>query len=245
MSPSTEGRERGRLRRGWDNLPWDYGIDGWVWPAIFSFLVILLGLLVVTFPARLRIEEVATGAAGGGGLFTSVYLFVFGIAAITLGQAEAHWHERLSWRGSLLHLGVRVALVVLLSLPFWLVFFSILALDPARLPLVLGQLWLFGAVFALFGWGLALSGASDLIQFNVKYLVYAGFLFGSLLLPGLRALNPFLALEFALWGVAPAGWSFAVAELGWLGLGVLLAAVARRYGREFSFQWEESWKQST
>ena len=228
-------------------LPWDYWIDGRIWPAIFALLAILLVLLAVTAPSRRQIGEAVADPSTGGALFAGIFLIVFGIAAITLGQAEAGWHNRLSWRESLLHLVARVAIVLLLTLPFWLVLFAVLSLEAARLPLVLGHLWLFGTVLALFGWWLALTGASDLVQFNVKYLAFFAFLFGSLFLPGLRLLNPFAALEYALWGTVPGSWSPLVAELLWLGLGGLLAAATRGRWRKFSleWEWEELWKRST
>lgn len=242
------GREQplSRPRRQRD-LPWDYWIDGRVWPAVFALLAILLVLLVVTSPSRRPVGEAVTDPSTGGALFAGGFILVFGIAAITLGQAEANWHNRLPWRGSLLHLGARVALALLLTIPFWMVLFSVLSLDVGRIPLVLGYLWLFGTVLALFGWGLALTGTSDLVQCNVKYLAFFAFLFAGFFVPGLRGVNPFAALEFALWGTVPPGWSPLGAGLWWLGLGGLLAAATRRRWRRFSLEWrwEEPWNRST
>lgn len=235
MNVKEQQRSRPGRRR---DLPWDYWIDGRTWPAIFALLAILLVLLAVTSPSRRQVGEVVTDPSTGGALFAGIFVLVFGIAAITLGQAEANWHNRFSWRGSLLHLVARVALTLLLTLPFWLVLFSVLSLDAVRIPLVLGHLWLFGTVLALFGWWLALTGASDLVQFNAKYLAFFAFSFGSLFLPGLRWLNPFAALEYALWGTVPLGWSPLVTGLLWLGLGGLLAATTRRRWRKFSLEWE-------
>jgi len=232
-------------RRRRHDLPWDYWIDGRIWPAIFALLAILLVLLVVTSPSRRQVGEAVADSSPGGALFAGVFLLVFGIAAITLGQAEAGWHNRLPWRGSLLHLVARVAWVLLLTLPFWLVLSFVLSLEAARLPLALGYLWLFGTVLALFGWWLSLTGASELVQFNAKYLAFFAWLFGSLFLPGLRLLSPFAALEYALWGAIPEGWSPLAAGLLWLGLGGLLTAATRRRWRKFSLEWEEPWKRST
>lgn len=232
-------------RRKRADLPWDYWIDGQVWSVVFAFLVILLLLLMVTSPFPSQVKGVLDRSSTGGALFLVIYLLVFGIAAITLGQAETMWRDRLSWRGSLLHLGARIALALLLSLPFWLVLFALLGAEGLRLPALLAHLWLFGMVLALFGWWLGLSGASELVQFNVKYLAFFGFLFGSLFLPGLRLLNPFALTEFVLWGPEAAEGAPWAGELLWLGLGLLLAAATRRRWRRFSLEWEGLWKHST
>jgi len=208
-----------------DRLPWDYWFDHRSWPATFIFLILVFVLWGLTYPWDYRVGEFLRSS--GEALFLGLFLFLFGVLAVTLGQVEAQlWAGRLSPRGQLVHLVVRVAVSLLLVLPLGWAFAASGFLEPGRFPLVLGILWLYGTMLACFGWWVGRTGLSELGQFNLKYAGVIGLLLGSVGLPWLRGLSPYTALEYAVWGLRPAGWSPEVAVVAWVGLGALGAGAA-------------------
>jgi hypothetical protein len=181
-------------------------------------------------PYSQQIRELTAGIFGAVGLFTVVFVIIYGILAVSLGQLEGHceWIAEPNWQGHLTHLLARQSLALALTLPYWVVFLAAYGLPLGRLAGILGHLLLYGSVLGLLGWRLALWGRSEIVEFNLKYLGLMAFWAGSMFVPGLRELNPFQTITYWLEGTAFIHGSELLRALAWLGLAVLVALWVRR-----------------
>ena len=172
----------------------DFWFDRTTWSAYMAF-VLLTGLVLLIFlPQSQRVLDSLT-ALPDMVLFPAFFLILYGILAMTLGQAEIHWQTRLSWSGSLLHLAARQLLALALTLPYWLVFLTAHSLGLEVSSGIFVHLCMYGFVLSLFGWRLALTRRSEVFQFNLKYLIFALYLVGSFFISGISSLNPLWPLE--------------------------------------------------
>jgi uncharacterized membrane protein len=212
-------------------IPWEYWIDRPSWTSYLAFLMITGATVLLSLPYSQQIRELTAGIFGAVGLFTVVFVIIYGIVAVSLGQLEERcdWIAQSDWRGHLTHLLARQFLALALTLPYWVVFLAAYGLPLERLAGILGHLLLYGSVLGLLGWRLAHSGRSEIVEFNLKYLGLMAFWAGSLFIPGLRELNPFQPITYWLEG-SPFihGSELLLRALAWLGLAVLVAFWVRR-----------------
>ncbi len=213
-------------------IPWPLRVDGafWfdssTWSTYMAF-VLLAGLLLLVFlPGTQRIGELQASPANGAAVFSLLFLMIYGIVAMTLGQAEVEWERRLTWPGQLLHLLLRALLALVLTFPYWLVFTLAHSLSPLLSIAILLHLGLVGFVLGLFGWGLALTQRSEIFQFNLKYLGFFLYLAASFFVPGFQFLNAYWPLMALLAEMAP--WPYVSFYLLWAGVGLMLALWTRR-----------------
>lgn len=214
--------------RAWHlpRIPWEYWIDRPSWTSYLAFLMITGATVLLSLPYSQQIRELTAGIFGAVGLFTVVFVILYGILAVSLGQLEERcdWIAESDWRGHLTHLLARQFLALALTLPYWVVFLAAYGLPLGRLAGILGHLLLYGSALGLLGWRLALAGHSEIVEFNLKYLGLMAFWSGSLFVPGLRELNPFRPITDWLGGTAAAhGSELLLRALAWLGLSVLVA----------------------
>lgn len=222
----------GRIGRVRPHLDGDYWFDRGTWSAYITYTLLVGLAAVIALPTSRRISEIEAVPIEASGIFPIFFVVLYGILAITLGQAEPAWRERASVDAQHVHLFVRELFALALALPYWLVYVMADARGPLILLGILLQLWLFGAVLGLFGWRLALTHTSEIFQFNTKYLVYFGSLLVTGLVPAFGALSPFNALDRMLAGSV---WPVVQGDLVWLAAGAVLAwSIRRADGQELS-----------
>lgn len=219
-----------RLRIAEIRIDPDYWIDEATWSAYMAFVLITGVLLLIFLPNSQRLGESLASPPPDTVLFPAFFVVLFGILAITLGQAEIEWQARLLWPGSLVHLFTRQLLALGLTLPYWLIFLIAHSINPWISLAVLLHLCVYGLVLGLFGWRLALTRRSDIFQFNIKYLFFTVYFIGSFFLPGLNYLNPLWPLDRLLGENRATDWIPLLVQsyLLWIGVGVLLALWVRR-----------------
>jgi hypothetical protein len=212
--PVTEVQNRRWL------LDLEFWFDRATWSAYMTFVLLSGMVLLILLPNSQRLSEILPTPPDRI-LFPAFFVILYGILAITLGQAEIEWQERLRWPRSLFHLLARQLFVLALALPYWLIFLLAHSLHLGMSLPILLHTGIYGSVLGLFGWRLALTRRSEIYQFNLKYLLFTLYLLGSFFLPGLNYLNPLWQLDRFL-GESPAS--------HWIGLAVqsylLWAAVA-------------------
>lgn len=174
-------------------LEGDFWLDRSTWSTYMAFVLVAGLLLLLFLPGSQRIAELRS-PSDSMVFFPTLFVILYGIVAMTLGQAEFDWQRRLAWPGPLLQLSARQSLALLLTLPYWLTFLSTYSLSPLMSLAVLLQLGIYGSVLGLFGWRLAQSQRSEIFRFNLKYLGFFSFLGASFFVPGLKLLNPFWPL---------------------------------------------------
>jgi len=231
---------RGRVARlfqaGRARLQPDYLIERATWSATITYVIFTGIVALLALPMEQRIGEIASDSAGGAlAIYTVLFCLLFGVLALTMGQAERRWQARLSLGGQLRHLAVRVLFALALALPYWAAYMMAHVRSLAALALVLVHLGLWGLVLGLAGWRLELAPWSDIVQFNVKYggffayLVLAGV---GQQLPAVGIIGPFRTLDGLMtqgvdaWGLLLQG------AFVWIALGLALTiSVRRAYGR--------------
>ncbi|OGF53223.1 MAG: hypothetical protein A2Z21_09625 [Candidatus Fraserbacteria bacterium RBG_16_55_9] len=206
----------------------DFWFDRATWSAYMAFVLLTGATLLILLPSSLSIAERPTTPPDTV-LFSAFFVILYGILAMTLGQEEIDWQERLLWPGSLLHLLARQLLALVLTLPYWLIFLIAHSLSPFTSLGVLLHFSVYGLVLGLFGWRLALTRRSEIFQFNLKYLSFTLYLIGSFFLPGLNYLNPLWPLDRML-GENRTDWIalFTQSYLLWAGVGLLFVWWIRR-----------------
>lgn len=187
---AEQSRLKALLKTGWPRSQPDYLIERATWSATITYVIFAGGVTLIALPMQRRVGEIASDASGTIALFSALFCLLFGVLAITIGQAEHRWRGRLSWSGQLRQLSVRVLFVLALSLPYWAAYLMANVRSLFVLGLVLVHLWLWGMMLGLAGWRLALTPWSDIVQFNVKYASF----FGYLLLSGLGQLMPLFSV---------------------------------------------------
>ena len=230
---APEAEAGGEGAEGRSTVDATYWIDRETWPSCLALLLLVSLALLLALPYGARVGELTEGALQPNRIFPVVYVIVYGIVAVTLGQAEARALHPPSWGGRWRRLLARQALAVGLTLPHWTAFLAAYVLPFGLLVGLVLQLLLYGLVLGLFGWRLALMDSSDLVQFNVKYLALVLLWVGSLFVPGLIALNPFGMVERWLSGTPEPGGVVVSGGL-WLGLAAALSAWTRRAVRRRS-----------
>ena len=202
----------------------DFWFDRTTWSAYMAF-ALLTGLVLLLFlPSSQRILD-SLAAPPDLLLFPLLFIILYGILAMTLGQAEIHWTQHASWPSSITHLVARQLFALALALPYWFIFLGAHSLSLLLSLVVLLHLCLYGFVLGCFGWRLGLTRRSEIFQFNLKYLIFATYLIGSFFLPGLSYLNPLWPLDRLLRESSGSGLIglFIQSDLLWLATGFLLA----------------------
>ena len=206
----------------------DFWFDRTTWSAYMAFVLLAGTLLLILLPNSQRIAE-SLSTPPDTVLFSAFFVVLYGILAMTLGQAEMEWQERLLWPGTLVHLLARQLLALALTLPYWLIFLIAHSITLWMSLGVLLHLCVYGVVLGLFGWRLALTRRSEIFQFNLKYLSFTLYLIGSFFVPGINYLNPLWPLDRML-AENRADWIglFAQSYLLWAGVGLVFIWWIRR-----------------
>ena len=213
----------------------DYLVERATWSATITYVIFTGLVTLIALPAGGRVGEISEATGGTIELFSTLFCLLFGILAVTIGQAERRWQERLSRNGQLRQLGVRVGFALALSLPYWIVYMMAHVRSLAALGLILVHLWLWGMMLGLAGWRLALAPWSDIVQFNVKYGSFFGYLLLSglgQLIPFISVIGPFRALDGLIDGdIGTWGWLLQGAAI-WIIVGIgLIVSLRRAYER--------------
>ena len=204
-------------------IDWDYWFDRETWSSYMAFLLLTGGLLVVALPTAIEIRQVSLSTLELQELFSTIFILLFGIFAMSLGQAEISWGHRLSTLQQFLQILSRLGLSLMLVLPYWITFLMSITQSPASALLTTLHLAMFGFVMALFGWRLSLTHLSEIFQFNVKYLTFFAFLVATFFWTPIQFLNPIWPLQDIVDGVFNL---FTLQIVGfylvWIGAGVVL-----------------------
>lgn len=180
------------------NTDWDYWFDRETWSSYMAFLLLASAVLLIALPNSIEIGSVSPRAFEMIDLFPTLYVVLFGILAMTLGQAEMSWEHRLSKSGQFIHLLNRVLVGLALTTPLWVVYLMANTISPLYILGILAHFTLYGLVLALFGWRLCLTHLSEIFQFNVKYISYFGMLAGTYFFAPIQVLNPIVPLQWVL-----------------------------------------------
>ena len=228
---AEDGRMTKSLKASIPRLQPDYLIERSTWSATIAYVIFAGLVTLAALPVAQRIEKVAPDGGGTIALFSALFCLLFGVLAITIGQAERRWRERLSWIAQLQQLSVRLLFALTLALPYWIVYTMAHVRPLTGLGLIVIHLWLWGLMLGLAGWRLALTPWSDIAQFNLKYAGFFGYLILSGLgqiIPFMGAIGPFRALD----GLATAGvaaWGLLLQSGAvWIIVSIALAVSIRR-----------------
>jgi hypothetical protein len=183
-------------RFSWLDTAWDYWFDKETWSSYMAFLLLASGVLLLALPNSMEIGNLSPRAFEMINLFPTLFVVLFGILSMTLGQAELSWNHRLSKLGQFIHLFNRVLVALVLTMPLWMVYLMANTISPIYILGIFAHFALFGFVLALFGWRLCLTQLSEIFQFNVKYISYFGMLAGTYFVVLLQFLNPILPLQW-------------------------------------------------
>jgi len=214
--------ERARGRRG-DGFDWDYWFDRETWSSFMTFLLLTGALVVIALPFSMDGQQIRDTESKLSDLFPTVYVLLFGIVAISLGQAEIMWEHRLSDLSQFVHLASRILLALGLTIPFWVVFLMGTSQSPLMVVPVILHLALLGIVLGIMGWRLALTQFSEIFQFNVKYLSFFAFLIITFFYGPVRFLNPIWPLqEMASQGISLPGPAAFAYYAAWIAAGTII-----------------------
>ena len=219
------------LKSGLPRSQPDYLIERATWSATITYVIFAGIVALIALPMQQRVGEIAADAGGTIALFSALFCLLFGVLAITIGQAEHRWSGRLSWGAQLGQLSVRVGFVLALSLPYWTAYLVANVRSLTVLGLVLVHLWLWGMMLGLAGWRLALTPWSDIVQFNVKYASFFGYLLLSglgQLIPFISVVGPFRTLDGLVAGGLSAWELLLQGAVIWLAIGIGLIVSLRR-----------------
>jgi hypothetical protein len=159
-------------------------------PSWFLGYLVLTGIpLLLALPGPSRIDEWLEPKTNFLGVFSVVAPLLLILYALNMGVAHAKSSP------SVYALAGPVALLVLLSLPYWTIYQGLTVLAPERLLFALIYLLGQGLCWAYGGWLIALRWPSEIMQFNIKYALLALVLIATFFV--LHPLNPFLMLS--LW----------------------------------------------
>jgi len=164
-----------------------------------SFLLLNGVLLLVVLPASLPIR-LAAHTASIASFFPHVYLVLFALYAVNFGQTQASskriWRQQLGldFVAHVRQLGLRLSAMLLLSVPFWIVFYQAFYLRWTVI-LALVHLWLQAQLWGWFGLWLGLTGFSEINQFKLKYVALVAYFSLTFFVP---PLSPFLTLQLLL-----------------------------------------------
>lgn len=160
-------------------------------------------------------------------LFVIVYVVIYGIVAMNLGQNIPSNPQE---PGAVRLLFAQLAFALFITTPYWIVFKTIIYASWFQIFWAIGHLFMYGFVLGLFGFLLAVRTESEIAQFNVKYAVFVGFLLGTLFISAAHPLNPFHALSFILGRehIGPPTWFFLEGYSALALLGVFLLFLIRR-----------------
>lgn len=170
----------------WSESPW---LSSQSW---FLGYLVLAGIpLLLALPGPSSIDdwlEPKMNFLSVFSLFTTLLLIIY---ALNMGVAQV----KSAPSAPILALVGPVALLVMISLPYWTIYQGLTVLAPERLLFALIYLLGQGLCWAYAGWLIALRWPSEIMQFNIKYALLAVVLLATFFV--LHPLNPFLMLS--LW----------------------------------------------
>jgi hypothetical protein len=166
--------------------------------ALYLGLTALVGAVtILTLPQSRGIGELIGSDWKPGPFFAGTLLVAFGIFALQVGQREQGWRGLFQGRFGrhLAHISSQLALGLLLTAPFWLIFKVTAYARPSAIIASVAYLSAYG--WALAGFGLLLGTLpSEAAQFQLKYLGFLAYLGGSFFWPpGSPFFNLVLLLE--------------------------------------------------
>jgi hypothetical protein len=211
----------------------DYWRARSAWSGTIVFLALTGLALLIGLPSAQLLGSEAPFSNQFQLLFPGAFLVLYAILTMNLGQMEANWGEPFAYplfSGYQAQLFAKEGLAFGLTLPYWFIYQLTDYLAWPDTLLLMSQLFIWGCLTGLFGFALALGQHSEVIQFNLKYLVFIGFLAASLH-PAISVINPFVSASLVLSSGAGAlsAW---IGPLIWLALaGILCVWIYRRLER--------------
>lgn len=164
-----------------------------------SFLILNGVVLVVVLPASLSISA-AVNTPGLAAFFPQAFTLLLAVYAVNFGQTQADpdrtWRKRLGtalWPHAA-QLAVRLSMLLCVTLPLWVIFFSVFFLRWPSL-LVLPYLWLQAQLWGWFGLWLNMKGFSEINQFKLKYVILFAYFGLTLFVP---PLSPLITMQMLL-----------------------------------------------
>lgn len=177
-----------------------YLINSQNWSLYVSLLIFTGLALVLALPPGGRAAVVSDYTLNLKMLFTIVYIGIYGIVAMNLGQNSQSDSQKSK---TVRRLMAQLAFALFITTPYWIVFKTIIYAGWLQIFWAIGHLFIYGLMLGLFGLLLARLTDSEITQFNVKYAVFVGFLLSTLFISVAHPLNPFHVLSFILEG----GWA--------------------------------------
>ncbi len=190
-----------------------YIISSHNWSLYVSLLIFTGLALVLALPPGGQTAVISDDDLDLKMLFTIVYIMIYGIVAMNLGQNIQSNSQTVQQSDSqkskavglfdystVRRLMAQLAFALFITTPYWIVFKTIIYASWVQIFWGAGHLFIYGFVLGLFGLLLATLIDSEITQFNVKYAVFVGFLLSTLFISALHPLNPFHALSFILEG---------------------------------------------
>lgn len=226
---------------------WERGylINSHNWSLYVSLLIFTGLALILALPPGGQAAVVSDYSLNLKMLFTIVYIVIYGIVAMNLGQQIQFASYQVpssqvrgftttfklaNLRTCQLYLITQLAFALFITTPYWIVFKAIIYASWVQIFWGAGHLFIYGFVLGLFGLLLATLTDSEIVQFNVKYAVFVGFLLGTLFISVAHPLNPFHVLSFILEGewAGPSAPFFLEGYGALVLIGVLLLFLIRR-----------------
>ena len=177
------------------------------WSLYVSFLIFTGLALVMALPPGGQAAVISDYTLNLKMLFTIVYVVLYGIIAMNLGQQlqfasyqVTSSQLRESTAACRLCLTAQLAFALFITAPYWIVFKTISYATWLQIFWAVGHLGVYGFVLGLFGFWLAVLTDSEIARFNLKYAVFVCYLLSTLFVSVTHPLNPFHALSFILGG---------------------------------------------
>jgi hypothetical protein len=161
-----------------------YLVNRITWSLYLGLVALVGAVTILALPPARQIEELAGSGGDPTPFFAGALLVAFGVFAMNLGQAERRWKDQFKDRYGryLVHIASQLLLGLLVTAPSWLIFKVLAYVGP--LPVIWGGAYLLGYGFVLAAFGLVVGTlASEIAQFQLKYLCLVVYLAGSFFWP--------------------------------------------------------------
>lgn len=209
-----------------------YLINRATWSLYGALLIFTGAVLLIALPLTKKIANIAGSGPGITSFFAGAIVIMYGLFAINAGQGGAGWKSRYGPRYTryIGHLILQLIFALFVTAPYWTLFKVVTYTELAAVLWSTAHLLIYGLLLALFGFWLALTVKSEVLQFDLKYIVFIAYLVGTFFYG--QFANPFLNLTLIL-SEGPYQTGFFLKGYPTLmGLGLLLAFLTWRAVRK-------------